>query len=202
MALLVLSLGRLGNISSAADQSEEMVVTRTVSPDKQYEVRETADAQNRLEAAVLQVRKGGKLLVDLAAAYDLKSKAESSETRWKSDSKAFAYHYAFLGYGDTVVYRQEGGAFKELKVPKLPPMKTDAGREIPEVELNIKASTTYPVRWEKGGVLVLEEFRIYGGGEWETTYRTIKVLVPASGPLVLSKVVRTEDSIKPEEINR
>ncbi len=184
-------------------RADDGTIVTDVSPDKHYEVRKSGNEKNTIDIADLRVRKGGKLLLDFAQLYGLKDKAEDTTAMWRADSGAFAYNYTFLKSGVTVVYRKEGDTFKELELPKLPPMKKDDGKEVADTDLIITASTIYPIRWEKkSGLLVLEEFRIYNGGPWETTYRKIVVNVPAKGPLTLKEVKQIEDSQKPEEINK
>jgi hypothetical protein len=180
-------------------RAEDAAVITELSPDKRYEFRKTSAAQDPLNVAELVERKSGKVLLDFAATYGFKDKAINADPLWRSDSKAFAFGYTFPKSGATVVYRKEGDEFKALTLPALPPMKDAKGKEVAEKDYTITSDSVYPIRWQKGGVLVLEEFRIYENGPWETTYRKIVVSVPEKGPLVLKEVKVIEDSQKPNE---
>jgi hypothetical protein len=196
-------LAALALCTRAPVSADDGTIIKEASPDRHYEVRKSGNEKNTIEIADLRLRKGDKLLLNFAEIYGLKGRAEDTTALWRSDSGAFAYNYTFLKSGVTVVYRKEGDTFKELELPKLPPMKKEDGKELADTELIITASTIYPIRWEKkSGALVLEEFRIYNGGPWETTYRKIVVNVPAKGPLTLKEVKQIEDSQKPEEVNK
>ena len=196
-------LAALALCSFVPMRADDGTIVKDVSPDKRYEVRKSGNEKDTIEIADLRLKKGDKLLLNFAEIYGLKGRAEDTTTMWRADSGAFAYNYTFLKSGVTLVYRKEGDTFKELELPKLPPMKKDDGKEVADTDLIITASTVYPIRWEKKtGALVLEEFRIYNGGPWETTYRKIVVNVPAKGPLTLKEVKQIEDSQKPEEINK
>lgn len=190
----------LAVFSASAVEPDATGMTRTISPDQRFEVREAADERNVVTVAALHRRRGGVRLVDLASAYELTGRAENTQTSWRRDSRAFAFHYAFLKQGSTVVYRLDAqGVFQPLTFPKLPPMRTDDGKVVPEVELNIQADTVYPIRWQGSDTLILEEFRIYGGGgPFETTHRKIVLQVPAKGPLILKKVEQIEVSQREE----
>jgi hypothetical protein len=184
----------------AADKAN---TDKTASPDKLYEVREANDDTNKVGQATLHVRKTGEQLLDLAAPYELKGRAEYTRTSWRSDSRAFAFSYAFLTKGATIVYRKTGATFEPLPLPKLPPMGDAAGQEKPEPDPKLRVDSVYPIRWQKGGVLILEEFRVYGeeGSPSDTSYRKITVTVPDRGPLLIKKIENADYSMR-EEINR
>ena len=186
-----------------AEEKGKIEIFKTASPDKLYEVREANDENNKVGLASLHVRKGGEQLIDLAATYELKGRAEKTETFWRSDSRVFAFNYTFLTKGTTVFYRKEGATFQALPLPKLPPMRDAAGKEKAEADLKIRVDTVYPIKWQKGGVLLLEEFRVYGeeGSPSDTSYRRITVTVPDKGPPVIKKVENADYSLR-EEVNR
>jgi len=181
-------------------RAEDGSLITTVSPDKRYEFRKTAGANDPLNVAELVDRKSGKVLVDFAAVYGFKDKAINADLVWRTtDSRAFAFSYTFPKSGAAVVYRKERDEFKALPLPALPPMKDAKGKEVPEKDYAVTTDTVYPIRWQKGGVLVLEEFRIYEHGPWETTYRKIVVNVPEKGALVLKEVKMIDDTQQPNE---
>lgn len=82
---------------------------------------------------------------------------------WSNDSKWCAFYWSFPRVGYTTVYKQRGDKFVELNKPE--------GLMV-SVKGDVRNEYIRPIKWEKPGVLLLEQFDIFRGADaGEATYR-------------------------------
>jgi len=96
---------------------------------------------------------------------------------WTRDSKRFALNYSLVRLGEEVsVFFRRGGAFRELKLPKLPEarlpkLSASQRKHLWHISAN---NSTGAVRWQKHGSLVVEiESSIDGNSSFAKATRTV-----------------------------
>jgi hypothetical protein len=99
---------------------------------------------------------------------------------WSNDSKWCAFYWSFPRIGYTTVYKQRSDKFVELNKPE---------ELMVAVKGDVRNEYIRPIKWVKPGVLLLEQFDIFRGGESEdATYQFTAKFDDKSGKFqVISK---------------
>jgi hypothetical protein len=82
---------------------------------------------------------------------------------WSPDSKWCAFYYSSPRVGETDIYRRSGDEFSALETENL---RVD-------VKGDVRNEYVRPLRWVKPGVLSLQQFTTFRGGEGSATYRFV-----------------------------
>jgi hypothetical protein len=161
----------------AAQESALAEKIRDISPDKKFAMRIRYDAEEN--KTMIEDRNGDPHtifpeaikavdLVSLTSKEVVANLAEADSYMggvslvWSQDSNWCAY-YSMSGIrvGETYVYNRDGEDFHKFETE---------GLQV-DVKGDVKNDYARPIRWLKPGVLVLEEFAIFRGGEGSATYR-------------------------------
>ena len=115
---------------------------------------------------------------------------------WGSDSRRFALTYSLVRLGEEVsVFFRSGGAFREIKLPKLEAKlpKLDASKK--KHLWHIAAlNSARAVRWQKHGSLVVEiEQTIDGNSSFADATRTVVIGFNRSGA---ARILKSEQKVK------
>jgi hypothetical protein len=151
-----------------AQQPAKFEKIRDISPDQKFAVRiscssepeNTKNIDSSLITAVELVSLPSKEVVTkLSQNYD----GGAPSVIWSRDSKWFAFSSSDgPRVTDTYVYHRSGDEFAEFKAENLQV----------DVEGDVRNQYVKPLRWVKPGVLLLEQYDIFRGGEGEdATYR-------------------------------
>lgn len=151
-----------------AEENEETAKSKIEfpSPDSRFAFRNTGESLEEARTFDLIDKRSGKKVLRIAEhdPDDGPSSRFSMKVSWRSDSKAFAVEEYLWKRGTYVaVYLEEGGAFREMKIPELvaePTEKEMAGKQFPHVsELDSQTAK----QWQKDGSLVVEIESIHDG---------------------------------------
>ena len=165
---------------SYAEEPAKFEKIRDISPDKKFAVRiscnsEPADPNdidpNLITAVQLVSLPSKNIVVNLGPDYE--------NLIWSKDSNWFAYALpSGSRVTDTYVYHRSGDDFTRLETE----VQVD-------VEGDVRNQYVHPIRWVKPGVLLLEQFDIFRGGEGkDATYRFTASFDEKTGKLrVISK---------------
>lgn len=150
-----------------AQESPAFEKIRDVSPDGKFAVRISCSSQpedpkkidpDLITAVELVSLSSKRVVMNVGQPY-----VSAPHLIWSKDSKWFAYPFASGSrVTDTYVYRRSGDDFTQL----------ETGNLQVDVEGDVRNQYVNPVRWVKPGVLLLEQYDIFRGGEGkDATYR-------------------------------
>lgn len=153
-----------------AEESPAFEKIRDVSPAGKFGVRISCSAEpedpdkyidpsliTRVDLVSLPSKK---FVIKLVENTEVNSGYESSV--WSKDSNWFAVSFNTVRFSDTSVYHRSGENFADFKTDEL---RVDAKGDV-------RNEYVRPIRWVKPGVLLLEQYDIFRGGEGEdATYR-------------------------------
>lgn len=153
-----------------AQESPAFEKVRDVSPDGKFAVRILCSAEpedpdkyidpNLITAVELISLPSKKNVITLLQNTEVNSGYESSV--WSQDSNWFAFSFSTVRFSDVSVYHRSGENFADLKTDEL---RVDAKGDV-------RNEYVRPIRWVKPGVLLLEQYDMFRGGEGkDATYR-------------------------------
>lgn len=161
-----------------AQESATLEKIRDISPDGKFAMRIRYDAETN--KSMIEDHKGGpdSIFPEAITAVDLVSLPSREVVKnlkagpddymggvklvWSQESNWLAfYSMSGIRVGETRVYNRHGEDFHEFETE---------GLQV-DVEGDAKNDYVRPIRWVKPGVLVLQEFAIFRGGEGSATFR-------------------------------
>ena len=153
-----------------AEESPGFEKIRDVSPDGKFAVRILCSAEpedpdkyidpSLITAVELVSLPSKRNVITLLKNTEVSSGYEGSV--WSKDSNWFAFSFSTVRFSDTSVYHRSGGNFADFSSDEL---RVDAKGDV-------RNEYVRPIRWVKPGVLLLEQYDIFRGGDGEdATYR-------------------------------
>jgi hypothetical protein len=159
-----------------AQQSASAEKVRDVSPDGKFAMRISYDAemnQQLIESEKADAKKifsetikaidlvalpGKQVAANLLGNEGLGANYSDITLIWSSDSKWCAFYWSYPRVGYTTVYHQRGDKFLAMN---------ESEGLLVDVKGDVRNEYVRPLRWTKPGILLLEQFSIFRGGEIE-----------------------------------
>jgi hypothetical protein len=177
IALTVTTLSAEPAFEKVRDKSPDGRFALRISCDSEPEDREKIDS-SYIAAIDLVSLPDKKKVAQLLSEDDVGTTFGEVTLIWSSDSKWCAFYHSAPRVGYTAVYRLSGGEFKPMNKPE---------NLLASVKGDVRNEYVRPIKWIKPGLLQLEQFSIFRGGESETRLQLIAGIAAKDTFKVLSK---------------